>query len=66
MYMINLMDNLEFLQWFKRYYELNFVDKGNIHMNIYMNIFIYICMYTYKNIYIYMYIYIYINMYIYR
>jgi RP/EB family microtubule-associated protein len=23
------MDNLEFMQWFKRYYELNCVDKGN-------------------------------------
>jgi hypothetical protein len=24
------MDNLEFMQWFKRFYELSVSDKGNI------------------------------------
>jgi RP/EB family microtubule-associated protein len=41
------MDNLEFMQWFKRYYELNCADKGNLC----------ICMYIYVYEHMYMYVY---------
>jgi hypothetical protein len=56
------MDNLEFMQWFKRYYELNCVDKGNLYIYEYMYVYIFTYIYgcIHKRIYIYICIYTYI------